>query len=124
MERTEQFVEGEIKKANETLNRCLRVQEMVNTAGYQQTISPLIDKMIMDVVGGKHNGRWHGGLLDRARKDERREFYVGYKQALIDLNVRIMAFVEGVEQLKNKINNLKANKTPKFKTPLVDDTRY
>ena len=117
-------VEQEVKKANESLVKCLAVQEVVESKGWQEVIEPLIDKTIMDITGGKVNGKWHGGLLDKARKDERREYYIGYKQAIIDFHGRVMAFVAGVQQLKDKVEHLKKTKEARFKVPMVDDTRY
>jgi hypothetical protein len=124
MDKPELYLENEIKKANEDLSRCRKVEATVETPGWKEVIEPLLDKTIMDITGGKINGKWYGGLLDRARKDERREYYIGYKQALIDLQRRIMACVDGVAQLESKVNNLKLDSKPRFKTPMVDDTRY
>ena len=114
----------ELKKANEDMTRCLKVETTVQSPGWQEIIEPLLDKMLMDIVGGKVNGKWYGGLLDRAKKDERREYYIGYKQALIDLHGRVMAFPNGIKQLQTKLENLKKSQIPRYKLPLVDDTRY
>jgi hypothetical protein len=121
---SELHIEQEVKKANEDLKKCQLVEAIVQSDGWKTVIEPLIDKTIMDVIGGKVNGKWYGGLLDRARKDERREFYIGYKQALVDLHARVMAYVKAIQQLKDKVDTLKRDNTPKYKLPLVDDTRY
>ena len=114
----------EIKKANEAMSQCQKVEATVQSPGWKETIDPLIDKTIMDIVGGKVNGKWHGGLIARARKDERREYYIGYKQAMIDFHSRTMAFVNAIQQLKDKVENLKKAQVPRYKVPMVDDTRY
>ena len=117
-------VEAEIKQLNDKLGLCNKVNETINTAGWKEVIEPMIDKMIMDIVGSKVNGKWYGGLLDRAKKEERREFYVGYKQALIDLHQRVYAYILAIEHAKQKVEHLIANKDVKYKVPLVDDTSY
>lgn len=117
-------VEVELQKLNDTLGSCKQVADTVGSNGWKNVIEPLIDKSILDIVGGKVNGKWYGGLLDRARKDERREFYIGYKQALIDLHRRIRAYVDNVELYESKKQELIKNKEPKFTRPMIDDTRY
>ena len=114
----------ELKRVNEQLKLCKMVEEVVTLSGWKEVIEPLIDKSILDVTGGKVDGRWYGGLLDRARKDERREYYVGYKQALIDFHRRVMAYVEGIKVLDSKREGLLGEKSPKYTLPLVDDTKY
>jgi hypothetical protein len=116
--------DNELKKANENMTRCLKVEASVLSPGWQEVIEPLIDKTISDITGGKVNGKWHGGLLDKARKDERREYYIGYKQAMIDFHGRVMAYVAGIKQLHDRIESLKKQKEPRYKVPMVDDTRY
>ena len=92
--------------------------------GWREALEPLIEKSILDITGGKSNGRWYGGLLDRARKDERREYYIGYKQALIDFHRRAMSFVDGIKTLDAKHKELTTSAPPKYTRPMVDDTRY
>ena len=87
----------QVQDINTILSECQRVSATLGSRGWVEIVEPLIDKMIGDVTGSKVEGRWSGGLLDRARKDERREFYVGYKQALIDLHTRIYAYVNNIE---------------------------
>ena len=125
MEKPEFYLEAEIKKANQDLTICQKVSDTLATAGWKDIIEPLIDKTIMDITGGKIGDKWYGGLIDKARKDERREYYIGYKQAMIDFNRRIMAYRDGVKMLQDKANNLKKNKEEvRYKLPLVDDTKY
>jgi hypothetical protein len=118
------IVEQEVKKANEDLKRCQLVEAVVLSEGWKSVIEPLIDKTIMDITGGKVNDKWYGGLLDRAKKDERREFYIGYKQAMIDFHGRVQAYVKAIKVLKDKVDTLKREAVPRYKVPMVDDTRY
>jgi hypothetical protein len=118
-------LDQEIEKMQSSISLCRKVAEVVEMPGWKDIIEPLLDKMIMDIVGSKVNGRWYGGLIDRAKKDERREFYVGYKQALIDLHTRILAYVANVKISEVRVANLiKEKDTVRFTVPMVDDTRY
>lgn len=116
-------VSKEINKLNETLRTCQLVQETLNTKGWLEIVEPLIDKMLNDILGAKLNGRWYGGLLDRAKKEEKREYYVGYKQALIDLHRRVYAYADNIKQLEDKRDAIISNAKPKYTTPMLD-TRY
>ena len=124
MNQPDLLVESEVVKINETIKACKEVEVTLNTDGWKNVIEPLIDKSIMDITGAKLNGKWYGGLLDRARKDERREFYIGYKQALIDLHRRISTYPDSVLVYENKKKELIKNKEPKYTRPMLDDTRY
>ena len=121
MDKPDLYLETEIKKANADLSLCQKVEATVETPGWKEVIEPLIDKSIMDITGGKVNGKWYGGLIDRARKDERREYYIGYKQAMIDFQRRVVAYVDGIKQLQTKVENLRKETTQKFKQPMIEN---
>ena len=125
MDKPELVVVKELKRLNEIMSLCERVAQTLSTSGWREIIEPLMDKMITDIAGCKMpNGRWHGGLLDKARKDERREYYIGYKQALVDLHKRIYGYVDSVPRLKDQRVELIKIGSAKTSIPLVSDTRY
>jgi hypothetical protein len=117
-----------INESEKRLNRdvviCRAVKETVEGDGWKNTIAPLIDKMIIDIVGGKIADVWASGKLDRAKKEERREFYIGYKQALIDLHGRVMSHLVQLPMLEDRLKELQKEKEGRFRVPLVDDERY
>ena len=98
------------KKLNKSLSICRAVKETLDSDGWKNTISPLLDRMIIDTVGGKLGDVWVSGKLDRAKKEERREFYIGYKQGLMDLHGRILFHLQ---QLLIIEDNLKVLQTEK-----------
>lgn len=108
------------KKLNKSLAICRAVKETVDGDGWKNTIAPLIDKMIIDVVGGKIGDVWASGKLDRAKKEERREFYIGYKQALIDLHGRIMFHLQQLPSIEENIIALQKEKEDRYRIPMVD----
>jgi hypothetical protein len=118
------YLDAELKDINKKIRVCEKVVDTLNSAGWKDIISPIIDTMIMDVVGGKIGDTWISGKIDKARKDERREFYIGYKQALIDLHGRIQFHQTQLTQLKEKHKELIESRQERFKTPLVEDSRY
>lgn len=117
-------INEEIKNINDILATCHRVKESVDTKGWQEIIEPMIDKSIQDILGAKVNGKWHGGLVDKARKDEKREYYIGYKQALIDLHTRVYAYINTIKVYEDKKSFLiKDLESPKYVTPM-ENSRY
>lgn len=111
------------KKLNKSLSICRAVKETIDSDGWKNTIGPLIDKMIIDVVGGKIGDDWVSGKLDRAKKEERREFYIGYKQALIDLHGRTMFHVQQLPMIEDNLKVLQKDKEERYRVPLVNDER-
>ena len=122
---TEPQVQQRIKELSEISSICQKVATTLSSPGWTEAIEPLIDKMITDITGCKmKNGRWHGGLLTKARTDEKREFYIGYKQALIDLHRRVYAYNDSLKRYEDERAILVKGPSKKFNTPLVDDTSY
>jgi len=111
------------KKLNKSLAICRAVKETLDSDGWKNTISPLLDRMIVDTVGGKVGDVWVSGKLDRAKKEERREFYVGYKQALMDLHGRIMFHLTQLPMIEDNLKALQDEKQARYRVPLVSDER-
>ena len=111
------------KKLNKSLTICREVKETLNSNGWKNTISPLLDRMIIDTVGGKLGDVWVSGKLDRAKKEERREFYVGYKQALMDLHGRVMFHLQQLPMIEDNLKALQKDKEEHYRIPLVSDER-
>ena len=111
------------QKLNAQITICRDIKKMVESEGWVNTTSPLLDRMIIDIVGGKLGDVWTSGKIDRARKDERREFYVGYKQALIDLHGRIMFHLSQLPILEDRLEALQSEKQGRYRVPM-EDSRY
>jgi hypothetical protein len=123
-EQHRELLSNEEKRTNQQLSICREVKSTVDSKGWQDTIGPLIDRMIIEVAGGKLGDVWSSGKLDRARSDEKREFYVGYKQALIDLHTRIFFHLQQVALLEDKLKVIEEDKQERYRVPMIDDTRY
>ena len=117
-------VEQRVNELNQAVSICNKVKTTVDTEGWKEIVEPMIDKMITDITGCKmQNGRWHGGLLDRARKEEKREFYIGYKQALIDLHRRIWAYPDAIKRYEDERGTLVSGPKRGYTTPMIDDVK-
>jgi hypothetical protein len=115
---------NEERRLYEQLTICNDIKLTVNSLGWKNIIGPLIDRMIIDIVGGKIGDTWVSGKIDKAKKEERREFYVGYKQALIDLHGRVMDHLLHIPRIEDRLKAIEEEKKAKFRVPMVDDTRY
>jgi hypothetical protein len=123
-EQHQELVNAEEKRLNQQLSICRDLKLTLDSAGWKNTIGPLIDRLITEVAGGKLGDTWVSGKLDRARKDEKREFYIGFKQALIELHGRIMFHSQQIPVIEERLKSLQLDKQEKYRVPLVDDTRY
>lgn len=123
-EEHEQLVNASEQKLNKQLEICRRVKDTIESDGWKNTILPTLDRMIIDTVGGKIGDTWVSGKLDRAKKEERREFWIGYKQALMDLHSRVMFHLQQLPILEDNLKELQKEKEERYRVPLVDDTRY
>ena len=115
-------VDARIKRENERLTEARAVKATLESKGWSDICQVVLDRMIADVVGGKVGDKWRAGKLVNARSDEKREFYVGYKQALIDLNNRLWAYVHVIPGLEELIEQLESEGVEEIRP--LQDTRY
>lgn len=119
-----ELINAEEQRVGKEISICQEVKNTVESKGWKDTIEPLIDRFIVEVVGGKLGDTWVGGKLDRARKDERREYWIGYKQALIELHGRVMFHLQQLSMLEDRMKSLQEDKKERYRVPLVEDSRY
>jgi hypothetical protein len=111
------------KKLSRDLSICQKVQTTLESPGWQEILGPTLEKMILEVTGGKLGDSYINGKLDRARTDERREFYIGYKQALIDFYNRAHMHIRQLPIIEEQIKSLKKDFDRGTRVPM-EDTRY
>lgn len=110
-------------RLNEELEICRKVMEVLNMPGWKDTLEPILDKMIIDIVGGKIKGYWTGGKLNKAKSEEKREFYIGCKQALIEFHQRALNHVRQYDIIKKQLAEIQKQKKVEYKMPMTD-TKY
>jgi hypothetical protein len=111
------------ERLNRDITICQKVKETVDSAGWKEIISPILDKMIIDILGGKIKEHWLSGKVDRARSEEKREFYIGVKQGLIDFHNRVMNHIRQLPILEEQLKVLKQDRDKGYRVPM-EDTRY
>ena len=94
-----------------------KVKETVDTQGWREILGPMLDKMIIDVLGGLENGRWHNGCLGSTNAPNMNsQELIAYKTALIDLHSHIYSYVDRLEESKQEYKNIMAEeKNPQYK---------
>lgn len=82
------------------------VADLVETEGWKQIVSPLIDKMIVDVVGGKEGSVWNTGSFGDKRLGEvKADRLLWYRQALIELNNHIYSYLEAGKNAEERLKS-------------------
>lgn len=115
-------IENEQKTHYQKITDGTTVKDTLETKGWKKVIGPMLDKMVKDILGGKYFNRWSGGSLTKIRKDETLSYYIGYKQALIDLHNRIWNYVDQIEKSRKIIDKLDKEKERPFKMPMEDES--
>jgi hypothetical protein len=77
------------------------VKSMLEHPGWKQFVEPLLDQMIVDVIGGKENGVWLNmpdSLKEKNMTLDEIKYLLGYKTALIDFAQRVQGLVESKDE--------------------------
>jgi hypothetical protein len=113
-------VEQEQLQLQQNIQVGKELEKILNSGVWKKTIKPMIDRGIGDNFGAPIGNYWSVGL-NAAIKDldvSKLLWYVGYKQALIDLNNMLYRIVEQVKPCEEKLQAL--SKPPEDTMPLVD----
>ena len=87
------------------------VEEMLETEAWREIVLPVLNESIASVSGRYTNGRWHHG--DLTRTDNERNFLAGYQKGLMDLNNRLLDFVDAKNSLlKRRKEEALAERSP------------
>lgn len=95
------------------------VSDMMGTRGWKTLVEPLFDEMITSVIGLKKNGRWLTGHMVKSRKDEKKEFYIGYLCGLQELCNSIQNYPFSAEVIKKRMEEVAETETEVI--PMVND---
>ena len=102
-------VENRLKQLATLVEEAEAVKKTVESDGWELVIGPLLDKMIIDVLGQKQNGRWHNGSIDEQTLDEpNARLLCAYKRALTDFHNRIFVVIDSLESYHKEYNELQA----------------
>jgi len=111
-----------LKDLGRCIADCEKVTEMVESSGWKDIVGPLLDKMIIDVVGGKQNDRWHNGSLDDSRLgEEKMKSLVAYKRALTDFYKYIYQYIDSLDGYKAEYNKIVRDELNPTYTDVVTD---
>ena len=92
-----------------------KVGKTLDTDGWKDIIEPLINKMIVDVLGGQEDGRWFSGVEFTGRSEMDIDQLIAYRRALIDLHSNIYSMVDNLEADRTAYNTLlKQEQEPEY----------
>jgi hypothetical protein len=109
------------KQLNAKLTLCRLVSSFLKKKAWKTIIQPLIDEMIADTIGGKRGNIYRNNLLAKPEA-QNKEYLIGYKQALMDLNNRIWSYPESIEPLQGQIKLLeeRAKAPDRYNIPMEE----
>ena len=76
----------QIEQLNEIISVGDKVEELINCDTWKEYVEPILDKMIVDILGGKVNGRYVSApqQVEESKCDlPALKFLLGYKAGLI-----------------------------------------
>lgn len=112
-EQTQQQVDAQLVRMGRL------VDEMLETRGWKEVVGPMLDQMIMDVVGAKMNGRWKLGALGGRNIDNvTAQNLVWYRQALIEFHQYIYSYIDSAVQAKQRKKDGKTEAV--YNIPMID----
>ena len=88
------------KKLNKQITTCKKVKKILEDKVWAEIIQPLLDAMIEDTVGARRGNIYKNGHL--CKPEGNYEYYVGYKQALMDFHNRVWNYVESIKPLTER----------------------
>jgi len=96
-----------LKELSKLIDSGEQVKAMTETDGWKLHIEPLINKLIIDVMGGFENGRWHNGSLElKELGEEKAKELIAYKRALVDLHKYIYQYIDPLKQYTDEYNRI------------------
>lgn len=112
----------QLEQLGELIEAGQQVEETLTSKGWTNHIGKLLDKMILDVVGGKENGRWSNGALDSKTdsvhtlpKQDELLSLMAYKKALTDLHQHIYRYIDDLKQARHEYSEIqKDEKEPTY----------
>ena len=98
-----------LKTLNKKLSASRKVIATIGTEGWGDIVQPIIDRMIMDVIGGRTGDFWDAGDV-KTNKTLHPEYLFGYRQSLIDFHNRIWNYKAQEKNIEKQIKMLEDNK--------------
>ena len=96
-----------LKDLSNSIDEGRIVKDMVESDGFQKVVGPMLDKMIVDVLGQKENGRWHNGSIGDARLgEERLRSLCAYKRALTDFHAYLYNYIDQLPKFEKEYSDI------------------
>ena len=101
--------ESQYKEMNDRINAGIEIKQLLESRGWSR-VQALLDKMIIDTIGGKSGDRWctNAHKFDKPMELTDRElmFLMGYRQGLSEFNNTVHGIVLAAERAQNAIKDM------------------
>jgi hypothetical protein len=96
-----------LKELSKLIDSGEQVKAMTDTDGWKLHIEPVLNKMIIDVMGGIENGRWTNGSLDQKDLgEEKAKELIAYKRALVDFIRYVYQYIDPLPLYHKEYNQI------------------
>lgn len=96
------------------------LNETIETQGWLKIVKPLLDKMIVDVIGAQDGNFWDPGSFgDKRLGDVKADRLLWYRQALMEFNNHVYSIILAGEQAQQRLQEFEANQKEPFQNPMV-----
>ena len=103
------------------ISLCKAVEAALNSEGWRKILGPTLDRMIIDVVGGKVGNTWFYGELQKSKTEDDKAFFVGYKQGLIKFHNQIHNHLRILKSKEGQLKAIEKDRTAGFNVPLLGE---
>ena len=107
----EQLDNKEEKKLYDDIRVGGLVEQLVEHQGWQEIVKPvLIDKVIGDMMCRKSGDLWISGDIIKKKKEETKEYTLGYAHALMDFSNRLVYMIKGASKAQKRLDEIEKKK--------------
>jgi hypothetical protein len=116
-----QLSDSKRRRTNDLIRMGNLVKSTVESAGWTEVGLPLLTKMAADVLGKISGKVWHGGLINKDKKEDNALYYIGYKQALIDYHNRLYAYVKNIKLAEGALKIMDEEEKETYTVPMLNE---
>jgi hypothetical protein len=88
-----------LQELNKSVENGSKIKQLIESSIWQELVEPLFDRMITDILGGKENGRWVNGSIDKVEEVEAKLRYLqAYKAGIIAVHSAIYNIIDEGEE--------------------------
>ena len=98
---------NKISELNSIIDLGNRAREVLESRNWKEIFEPLLDNMIIDVLGGKIDGRWVNGAIDKVEEvEEKLRYLQAYKAALVSVHSAFYQLIDDADAASESLKQM------------------